>query len=32
MFERIPDGLRRVRVLTVANFVALRGKYGFATT
>jgi protein-L-isoaspartate(D-aspartate) O-methyltransferase len=30
LFERIPDGLRRVRVLTVANFVRLRGKYGFA--
>jgi protein-L-isoaspartate(D-aspartate) O-methyltransferase len=30
LFERIPDGLRRVRVLTTANFVLLRGKYGFA--
>jgi protein-L-isoaspartate(D-aspartate) O-methyltransferase len=29
LFERIPDGLRRVRVLTKANFVLLRGKYGF---
>jgi protein-L-isoaspartate(D-aspartate) O-methyltransferase len=30
LFERIPDGLRCVRVLTTANFVLLRGKYGFA--
>jgi protein-L-isoaspartate(D-aspartate) O-methyltransferase len=30
LFERVPDGLRRVRVLTKANFVRLRGKYGFA--
>lgn len=30
LFERTPDGLRRVRVLTSANFVPLRGKYGFA--
>jgi protein-L-isoaspartate(D-aspartate) O-methyltransferase len=30
LFERVPDGLRRVRVLTRANFVLLRGKYGFA--
>lgn len=30
LFERIPDGLRRVRVLTGANFVRLRGKYGYA--
>jgi protein-L-isoaspartate(D-aspartate) O-methyltransferase len=28
LFERVPDGLRRVRVLTKANFVLLRGKYG----
>jgi protein-L-isoaspartate(D-aspartate) O-methyltransferase len=30
LFERTPDGLRHVRVLTTANFVPLRGKYGFA--
>jgi protein-L-isoaspartate(D-aspartate) O-methyltransferase len=30
LFERTPDGLRRVRVLTRANFVPLRGRYGFA--
>jgi protein-L-isoaspartate(D-aspartate) O-methyltransferase len=30
LFERIPEGLRRVRVLTKANFVLLRGKYGLA--
>src|SRR5258708_40284269 len=30
LFERIPVGLRRVRVLTRASFVRLRGKYGFA--
>jgi protein-L-isoaspartate(D-aspartate) O-methyltransferase len=30
LFERIPDGLRRVRVLTEASFVRLRGRYGFA--
>src|SRR5215472_1516701 len=30
LFERIPDGLRRVRVLTEASFVPLRGQYGFA--
>jgi protein-L-isoaspartate(D-aspartate) O-methyltransferase len=30
LFERIPDGLRRARVLTKANFVLLRGKYGVA--
>jgi len=30
LFERIPDGLQRVRVLTTANFVLLHGKYGFA--
>src|SRR5262249_48965870 len=27
LFERVPDGLRPVRVLTEANFVRLRGKY-----
>jgi protein-L-isoaspartate(D-aspartate) O-methyltransferase len=30
LFERLPDGLQPVRVLTRANFVRLRGKYGFA--
>jgi len=30
VFERTADGLRHVRVLTMANFVPLRGKYGFA--
>src|SRR5258708_39377102 len=30
LFERTADGLRPVRVLTKANFVSLRGKYGFA--
>ena len=30
LFERTPEGLRDVRVLTRANFVPLRGKYGFA--
>jgi protein-L-isoaspartate(D-aspartate) O-methyltransferase len=30
LFERTPDGLRQVRVLTRANFVPLGGKYGFA--
>jgi len=30
LFERTADGLRHVRVLTRANFVPLRGKYGFA--
>jgi protein-L-isoaspartate(D-aspartate) O-methyltransferase len=30
LFERTADGLRPVRVLTRANFVSLRGKYGFA--
>jgi len=30
LFERTPDGLRHVDVLTKANFVPLRGKYGFA--
>jgi protein-L-isoaspartate(D-aspartate) O-methyltransferase len=30
LFERIPDGLLSVRVLTMANFVRLRGKYAFA--
>jgi protein-L-isoaspartate(D-aspartate) O-methyltransferase len=30
LFERTPDGLRHLRVLTRANFVPLRGKYGFA--
>ena len=30
LFERVPDGLRRVRLLTKANFVLLRGKYGNA--
>jgi len=30
VFERTADGLRRVRVLTMANFVPLRGTYGFA--
>jgi len=29
LFERTPDGLRRVRVLTTANFVPLRGEYAF---
>jgi protein-L-isoaspartate(D-aspartate) O-methyltransferase len=29
LFERTADGLRPVRVLTRANFVPLRGKYGF---
>jgi protein-L-isoaspartate(D-aspartate) O-methyltransferase len=30
LFERTPDGLRHVRVLTMANFVPLRGRHGFA--
>ena len=30
LFERTPEGLRHVRVLTRANFVLLRGKHGFA--
>lgn len=30
LFERIPDGLRQLRVLTTASFVRLRGRYGFA--
>jgi protein-L-isoaspartate(D-aspartate) O-methyltransferase len=30
VFERTADGLQHVRVLTIANFVPLRGKYGFA--
>ena len=30
LFERVPGGLRRVRVLTEASFVRLRGRYGFA--
>jgi protein-L-isoaspartate(D-aspartate) O-methyltransferase len=30
LFERIPGGLRQVRVLTAASFVRLCGKYGFA--
>jgi len=32
LFERTADGLRPVRVLTRANFVPLRGKYGFGHT
>jgi protein-L-isoaspartate(D-aspartate) O-methyltransferase len=30
LFERTSEGLRQVRVLTRANFVRLRGEYGFA--
>jgi protein-L-isoaspartate(D-aspartate) O-methyltransferase len=30
LFERIPAGLRQLRVLTTASFVRLRGRYGFA--
>jgi protein-L-isoaspartate(D-aspartate) O-methyltransferase len=30
LFERIPAGLRQLRVLTLASFVRLRGRYGFA--
>lgn len=29
LFERGPNGLRRLRVLTAASFVRLRGRYGF---
>jgi len=30
LFERIPAGLRQLRVLMTASFVRLRGSYGFA--
>ena len=30
LFERIPAGLRQVRVVATASFVRLRGRYGFA--
>jgi protein-L-isoaspartate(D-aspartate) O-methyltransferase len=30
LFERIPAGLRQLRVLTTASFVRLRGRYGSA--
>jgi protein-L-isoaspartate(D-aspartate) O-methyltransferase len=30
LFERIPTGLRQLRVLATASFVRLRGRYGFA--
>jgi protein-L-isoaspartate(D-aspartate) O-methyltransferase len=30
VFERIPAGLRQLRVLTTASFVRLRGRHGFA--
>jgi len=29
LYEKDADGLRRVRALTVASFVRLRGRYGF---
>lgn len=29
LYERQPDGLRRVRILTTASFVRLRGRHGF---
>jgi protein-L-isoaspartate(D-aspartate) O-methyltransferase len=30
LFERIPAGLRQLRVVAAASFVRLRGRYGFA--
>jgi protein-L-isoaspartate(D-aspartate) O-methyltransferase len=30
LFERVPAGLRQLRVITAASFVRLRGRYGFA--
>ena len=30
LFERIPAGLRQLRVVATASFVRLRGRYGFA--
>lgn len=30
LYERIPAGLRQLRVVTTASFVRLRGRYGFA--